>query len=188
MIKRGLFHQLFITALAGTFILLAMWTIPAHAQIQSTQAEPKCVNCHEDLYLLHDTGKWFCLNEETPMTCVGCHGGNPEATTQKAAHTDRSPYPVINENISKCQECHPEQCTERVAEFGKVAGFSPVMVAAAYAPVMVVAGPSNVPVAEHEQPSAIILWQEGLILAIIVVFVLTVVLITRYRRGGKFPR
>ena len=59
------------------------------------------------------------------------------------------------------------------------------MVAAAYVPAVVIAGPPVVPVADHEQSITIILWQEGLVLAALVVFVLAVVLITRYRRGEK---
>jgi hypothetical protein len=136
MSAKGLSHWFFITALAGTFTLLAIWTVPAHAQIPIPQAEPKCISCHENLYLLHDTGKWFCLNEETPMTCVGCHGGNPQATTQEAAHAKRAAYPIVNENIGKCQECHSQQASERVTLFGQVAGISAIMVSLPYSPVI----------------------------------------------------
>ena len=60
----------------------------------------------DNLYYLHDTGKYFCLNE-LPMACVDCHGGDPQATIMEEGHTLRTAHPVINEDISKCQQCHP---------------------------------------------------------------------------------
>jgi len=152
MSVKGLSRWFFIAALAGTIILLAMWTVPAQAQNQTPQAEPKCVTCHIDLYLLHDTGKWFCLNEETPMTCAGCHGGNPEATSQEAAHTNRAAHPIINDNISKCQECHPAQASERVRLFGQVAGIGTIIVSLPYQPLLV-AKTEVIPVTGDEQNS-----------------------------------
>lgn len=172
--------------LATLMVALAL-AIPSVAQADSPQRTPdsgNCIKCHENLYYLNDTGKYFCL-KESPMTCVDCHSGNPLATTQEEAHTLREAHPVINEDITKCQECHPEKCTERVQIFKDVAGISPVMVSAAFIPAVVIAGPSGAPVADHDQPSTIIPWQEVLVFAALVVFVLIVVYITRYRRREK---
>jgi hypothetical protein len=126
----------FFTILAGTFIVLAALATPGVAfadQPAPTPDNGTCINCHEDLYYLHDTGKYFCLNE-SPMSCVDCHGGNPKAITQEEAHTLRTAYPVIDDDISKCQECHPDQCSERMAKFDRVAGFSDILVAGPYLP------------------------------------------------------
>lgn len=84
-----------------------------------------CINCHEDLYFLHDTGNWFCIRE-SPMPCVACHGGDPVATTQETAHYNRSAHPVVNGDVSKCQECHAEECFNQAAKFDEVVGIKAV--------------------------------------------------------------
>ena len=146
MSTKNLYCWFFIAVVAGVLTLLALWTVPAHAQFNTPQAEPKCISCHENLYLLHDTGKWFCLNEETSMTCTGCHGGDPAALTKEAAHINRAAHPIINENASKCSECHPEQSSERVEIFAREAGISLVMVSNPYKPSLPVAETQPIPV------------------------------------------
>jgi hypothetical protein len=128
---------------AGLSILLLSFlllTVTPPALVYADELPPiasqgKCVNCHENLYFLHDTGKWFCLRD-SPMACVDCHGGNPNAITKDTAHADRASHPILNENIAKCQECHPEVSSERVQIFRDVAGVGPVKVAAAYVPAV----------------------------------------------------
>jgi len=116
-------------------IATAFLNTPVQAQsIPANGSEDNCMTCHENLYFLHDTGNWFCLRE-SPMTCVDCHGGDPEAITQETAHLHRAAHPVINEDVSKCQECHPAECDERVEIFDRTAGISQVRVAAPYTPV-----------------------------------------------------
>jgi hypothetical protein len=66
------------------------------------------------------------------MSCVDCHGGNPAAVTRELAHSDRAAHPVLNQDISKCQECHPAECAERVEFFDQTAGISQVRVAVPY--------------------------------------------------------
>jgi len=108
-----------------TLLLLSLsMATPAHAQTPEVD-NGTCVNCHEDLYFLHDTGKWFCLCE-SPMRCVDCHGGDPMASTQETAHYDRSAHPVVNEDISTCQRCHGQDCHENVSKFDEVAGIKAV--------------------------------------------------------------
>jgi hypothetical protein len=96
-----------------------------------------CINCHENLYYLHDTGNWFCIRE-SPMRCVDCHGGDPSSLKQEEAHASRIAHPVIDEDVSKCQECHPAECDERVRKFDQVAGISDVLVAVPYQPGSIV--------------------------------------------------
>lgn len=125
---------LFILTLVGIAIVTVSFNIPAQAQsIPTITNEDNCMNCHENLYFLHDTGNWFCIRE-SPMQCVDCHGGNPKAVTQETAHLRRAAHPVVNEDISKCQECHPAECDKRVEIFDQRAGISQVWVAAPYTP------------------------------------------------------
>jgi hypothetical protein len=108
--------------------------MPVQAQtIPTAPQKNNCVNCHENLYFLHDTGNWFCLRE-SPMRCVDCHGGNPEAITKELAHLQRAEHPVVNEDVSQCQQCHLEECNEHVELFDRAAGISQILVAAPYLP------------------------------------------------------
>jgi len=125
----------FLVCLQSLAIIIIMaffhpTSVSADAQHHTEQ---KCVVCHEDLYLLHDKGNWFCL-KESPMTCTDCHGGNPDTTTKADAHARRTPYPIVNGDISKCQQCHPEKSFERVSYFDQNAGISDIAVAIPYTP------------------------------------------------------
>ena len=140
-------------ALIVVVLFTAAFTQSAQAQTQDPPAlvtNDNCMNCHENLYLLHDTGNWYCLRE-SPMTCTQCHGGNPGAITQEEAHTGRAAHPVLNEDISKCQECHPEKCYERVELFGQVAGIDEVLVAAPYTPAPLLVEPAAIPFQDGQQ-------------------------------------
>lgn len=127
--------RLFILALPIVLLLAMAGVAPALAG--GTQPVPptqeKCLVCHENLYFLHDTGKYFCLRE-SPMACTDCHGGDPTALTRDAAHAGRNPHPIVNQDIHKCAECHPAQSSARAAYFEKVAGIEPVLIASSYQP------------------------------------------------------
>lgn len=114
-----------VAALLG-IVLLLIAPQPAASQSPISPNEPACIHCHEDLYYLHDTGKWFCISE-SPMQCVGCHGGDPTAITKEAAHQQRTAHPVINGDTTTCRQCHIEDCSERVSKFDAIAGISPVV-------------------------------------------------------------
>ena len=131
------------TVLVVAALFTAIFTQSAQAQAPPAVTNDNCLNCHENLYLLHDTGNWYCLRE-SPMTCTQCHGGNPGALTQEEAHTGRAVHPVFNEDISKCQECHPEKCDERVELFSQVAGIDEVLVAAPFTPAPQVDEPATI--------------------------------------------
>jgi hypothetical protein len=183
MTTKGLSRWFLIASLAGIFTLLTMWTIPVHAQIHTPQAEPKCISCHEDLYFLHDTGKLFCLNEETPMNCVGCHDGDPTAISKEAAHADRAAHPIINENASKCSECHPEQSSERVEIFAREAGISLVMVSQPYKPAYIAAEAQSIPVTGNAPNSKWIPAVAGVLFIVIAGLVLVVYILFRVYRS-----
>lgn len=124
------------TLVLPIILLLAMGVV-APALAGGTQPVPssqeKCLVCHENLYFLHDTGKYFCLRE-SPMACTDCHGGDPTALTRDAAHAGRNPHPIVNQDVHKCAECHPAECNARVTYFEEVAGIEPVLIAPSYQP------------------------------------------------------
>jgi hypothetical protein len=140
-----------------------------------------CIRCHEDLYFLHDTGKWFCL-KEAPMACVDCHGGNPNAITKDTAHADRAAHPIINENIAKCQECHPAASIERVQIFRDVAGVSPVKVAAAYVPVADVSESHRVPAIGQKESVASPVLPLALMFFLVMLLTLALIFTAKYQR------
>jgi len=127
--KRTFTIGLFAAIAGFTLLLVSLFlATPAYAQSPDQDVDNgNCIKCHEDLYFLHDTGNWFCIRE-SPMPCVACHGGDPTATTQESAHYDRSAHPIINEDISRCQECHtdPDECCECITKFNEVAGIEQV--------------------------------------------------------------
>jgi hypothetical protein len=132
-IKKNLIDSARI-ALMGVVITIMTLATSSHVYAQESPPLPEngtCASCHEELYFLHDTGNWFCIRE-APMRCVDCHGGNPYAFKQEEAHANRMAHPIINEDVSKCQECHPAECDERVVKFESVAGISDVLVAVPY--------------------------------------------------------
>ena len=114
-----------VAALLG-IVLLLIAPQPAASQTPISSDAPTCIRCHEDLYYLHDTGKWFCISK-SPMQCAGCHGGDPTAITKEAAHQHRTAHPIINGDTTTCRQCHVENCAERVSEFDAIAGISPVV-------------------------------------------------------------
>jgi hypothetical protein len=150
-----------LSALVGTAILTATLSTPVQAQ-SSRQggSQNNCINCHESLYFLHDTGNWYCIRE-APMRCTDCHGGDPEASTAETAHLHRAAHPIINEDVSKCQECHPVECDERVGIFDQTAGLSPIRVAAPYTPVYSEErnGSTAAELAEQQPKYLLLLWE-----------------------------
>jgi len=135
VLKENLRFRIILLA-AGFLVMLTTLSMPAVAYADDPVPTPNngnCIVCHENLYFLHDTGNWFCLNE-SPMTCVDCHGGAPNTLEKDLAHIQRAAHPVINEDVAKCQQCHPEECYDRVALFDASAGISRILVAAPYTP------------------------------------------------------
>jgi len=145
-----------IASICGLVLLVAslVMTTPAYAQTPDQDGDNgNCIKCHEDLYFLHDTGNWYCIRE-APMPCVACHGGDPTATTQEAAHYDRSAHPIVNEDISRCQECHtdPDECCECVSKFEQLAGIKQVKLVSPV-PVSDTSNlVSDLPAAEEKEP------------------------------------
>lgn len=133
---------------------------PAFAQEPVPLSENNnCVICHEDLYLLHDTGNYFCLCE-SPMTCVTCHGGDPTAVKKEDAHAFRNPHPVIGNDISRCATCHPDEYSARAEIFDQRAGISNVL-------IVPTIPASSAPAAVLESGGAAEFWRVLLVLLLI---------------------
>lgn len=115
---------------AGLLVIVVSLSLPnlVSAEGDAPETPSNCIGCHEKLYYLHDTGKYFCVNEAS-QRCTDCHSGDPAATDKEAAHSGRSAHPVVNGDISKCQECHPTDCDTYIEKFSQVAGIKPVFVA-----------------------------------------------------------
>lgn len=155
MKEKKLFTFVVLASITGfVLLLLSLVATPAYAQSPTQDVDNgNCITCHEDLYFLHDTGNWFCIRE-SPMPCVACHGGDPAATTQETAHYDRSAHPIVNEDISRCQECHTDadECCECVSKFDQVAGIKQVKLVS---PVPISSAPEfapGLPAVEEQEP------------------------------------
>lgn len=121
--RLDLFKWLAMLPLIG---VLAFSAVPGRAdaiQAVDINEESTCLGCHENLYYLYDTGKWFCV-AKAPMRCVNCHGGDPTASDQAAAHQHRTAHPIINGDTTTCQHCHTGDCAEHVQQFDRLAGIS----------------------------------------------------------------
>lgn len=145
---------------AGLIVLLA--ALSAVGMVSADEPGPvsanvQCISCHENLYFLHDTGNWFCLRE-SPMTCVDCHGGNPNTLDKNLAHAQRTAHPILNQDVSKCRQCHPQECDERVAYFDSTAGISKVKVAAPYTPIYT-PGSTSVELQQREADWLLAVWE-----------------------------
>lgn len=173
---------LFKTSLTvGIFIVLISLPTSAVAYADDPIPTPNngnCTACHEDLYFLHDTGNWFCLRE-SPMSCVDCHGGNPNTLDKELAHTQRAAHPIINENVTKCQQCHPQECHDRVAIFDQAAGIKNVLVAAPYTPSY---SSDYIPMTGTQQKSSnLLIFRETIIIVLVAGLALIVYLVARRR-------
>lgn len=174
--------SLLLASLTVAFIAaFVMPFTPAPAQARSpmqASAENKCLVCHENLYTLHDTGKAYCLND-APMTCVDCHGGDPTALSQEAAHFNRAAHPVVNEDDKKCYQCHPSQAEARLDIFRATAGIPELLVAA---PCL----PANTPFTSgfpNSEPEEWVLGLEALTLFIVAGLALVVFIAYKIRHG-----
>lgn len=86
---------------------------PAQATFKKDSAN-SCINCHQtlaDKRLSEPAALWASsVHAEVGNTCDGCHGGNPEDTSEKAMSTDNSFYaaPKEDEIVQFCGKCHRE--------------------------------------------------------------------------------
>lgn len=120
MCKRIFIVLSVLVAIAGLFSLPFE---QAAAQSISTPQPSRCINCHDDLYHFYDTGKQFCLCF-SHATCTDCHHGDADAVLAEQAHVGLIARPACN-CAETCQQCHPDDYTEKVAKFAEIAGIQP---------------------------------------------------------------
>lgn len=121
-------------------VLFAVMSMPegASAAPSTDEVSNSCLICHEDLYYLYDTGKWYCITEHQDR-CTNCHEGDPTAFNKEMSHQQLIAHPQQN-NGEKCLDCHTaEDAHMRMAEFESVAGFDTVIRPVAYVPAEPVA-------------------------------------------------
>jgi hypothetical protein len=124
--------------LAALFVAaFALFPAQASAAQAGDPVSNSCLSCHEDLYYLYDTGKWYCITEHRDR-CVNCHDGNAATTNKEESHQGLIFHPQRN-NGEKCLECHPQDSQTRLTRFASVAGFGEVVESAPRQPVEQVA-------------------------------------------------
>lgn len=150
--------------IAAGALLVQAHTLPAEAQPPTPEKDDTCIACHESLYLLHDTGKWYCLCE-VKARCTYCHGGVVGALDEETAHQGMVANP-LGVDSETCQACHPADIERRVTVFAARAGLSPTpcptveALVASYAPPTAPVAPQGMAV---WQTAALILLGVGLV-------------------------
>ena len=74
-------------------MLSALNVSPAFAQSEAPATEAACAACHESLYLLHDTGKWYCTCKRR-ADCTVCHAGQADTFDEDLAHQGLIANPI----------------------------------------------------------------------------------------------
>lgn len=76
-----------------------------------------CMNCHEIEAKdpINDKGAWHIQHTMTDM-CSICHGGDPQASDQAAAHAGLILNPLTNASAS-CLICHPDDFQARADQY-----------------------------------------------------------------------
>jgi len=115
-------------------VLLAILSMPAgvSAAQPTSVTSNSCLTCHEDLYYLHDTGKYYCITEHKDR-CVNCHEGNAAVMKKDESHLGLIAHPQ-KDGGAKCQECHAEDVQARLAIFATLGGYKAVVEAEPYTP------------------------------------------------------
>jgi hypothetical protein len=121
-------------SLLGMMLLLSGVSVsPAAAQSEVPAPESACATCHENLYVLHDTGKWYCSCKRR-ADCTVCHAGQADAFDEDLAHKGLIASP-IQDNPAVCQSCHGDEYLAYIERFTLIAGVSqPSKPGTAYAP------------------------------------------------------
>ena len=122
---------LIATLFVGLFVMLSLPVQVSAAQMDVSSIN-SCLTCHEDLYFLHDSGKYYCITEHKDR-CVNCHEGNADVMNLEEAHQGLIAYPQ-KDNGAKCQQCHTQDAPARLAKFASLGGYKTVIEASPYTP------------------------------------------------------
>jgi cytochrome c553 len=116
-------YPLFLAFIFVIVLILSEVNISAvSAQSEAPPSDTTCATCHENLYLLHDTGKWYCSCKRR-ADCTVCHAGLEGAYDKELAHQGLIANPIQN-NIAACKSCHGEDYDQYIERFALMAGVS----------------------------------------------------------------
>lgn len=104
--------------LIGISLLLVSGTVEAQCGSQASS----CKTCHEvqkELPVNADGTGWHESHAFGDF-CIMCHAGNEQATAIEAAHTGM--VPPLADIKTACQQCHPNDTTERAQVYASVLG------------------------------------------------------------------
>jgi hypothetical protein len=101
--------------------------ITAAAQGEKPVKDDSCLSCHAGLYMLHDTGKWYCMCG-TQACCSDCHGGVVGAYDYESAHEGLIAHP-LRESSAVCQQCHGMDTVSYVNKFIAMGVIQPTPIA-----------------------------------------------------------
>jgi hypothetical protein len=127
------FVALTTTLLIAAALIFSLPTQVVYAVPLADSNSNTCLACHEDLYYLHDTGKYYCLTEHADR-CVNCHQGDSTVLNKEASHQGLVAFPQ-KDNGQKCRQCHTQDAQARLDKFASLAGYKPVIEAQPYTPV-----------------------------------------------------
>ena len=144
--------RLFIPVIVFLCLLLAPGQ--AIAKDPAPTTSETCRVCHQQNYLLFDTGKSHCLCSKQAK-CVNCHAGTIATWDMKLAHQGLIADP-LRDNRQVCQDCHPQDYQARIDQFIVMTGYT-VEPAATGTPVAAVSIEQNPPavssLADRRTPS-----------------------------------
>ncbi|MEW6402968.1 MAG: hypothetical protein AB1649_14300 [Chloroflexota bacterium] len=124
-----------VTLFALSLVMLSSPVQVSAAPVTNNTTENSCLACHEDLYYLHDTGRYCCVTVHKDR-CVDCHEGDVTVMKKEESHVGLVAHPQEN-NGAKCLECHTAQDTQvRLREFAATGGFDTVIKASVYMPAV----------------------------------------------------
>ncbi|RJP49484.1 MAG: hypothetical protein C4583_12500 [Anaerolineaceae bacterium] len=130
--------MVFIALATLLAITLVLWPASVSAATTGAPTINSCLTCHEDLYYLHDTGKWYCITEHKDR-CVNCHEGDAATMVKDESHSGLMLHPQRN-NGEKCQGCHPRDLTTRLAKFASAGGYKTIQETKPYIPSYIDSG------------------------------------------------
>ena len=114
------------------FVAILSGPVGVSAAQPTSVASNSCLTCHEDLYYLHDTGKYYCITEHKDR-CVNCHEGDASVMNKEESHLGLLAHPQSDDG-AKCQECHAEDTQARLATFAAQGGYKVVIESEPYTP------------------------------------------------------
>lgn len=161
-----------IVALLVALMVMLSTPVVASAAPMIDATNNSCLTCHEDLYYLHDTGKWYCITEHKDH-CADCHEGNASTLNKGESHQGLIAHPQKN-NGEKCQQCHSQDSQAHLAKFASLGGSKTIIETESYIPSRLVT--TGLPkVSEPDRLAETRLWLVGGVFAFALWLVLVLI-------------